>query len=278
MTPEQKTMAIWGGGTGAVIIAGWIVLGGWRGPMLEDARSKAATLGKQYGELYPDQGMHIDEATRQWKQLMEHQKAALNDAEASMVPALPRGYRETDLSSGGAQVHTDLQYLKQKASRTQVKIPSTLPLEEGLDQSADIRLLQLAQLYLYRNALDTLMDAGITSIGNVRLSKGPTDPQNKYALLFCELELDATWERVSQVLIEFVQKQNTKGFGIRALELMHTPSGVEKLKLTVSLMTANNPAWGLRPDSAPTQLQPVNGKPPAAGGSGRFGTRPAGSN
>ena len=54
-------------------------------------------------------------------------------------------------------------------------------------------------------------------------------------------------------------------------------SGIEKLKLTISLMTANNPAWGLHPDSAPTQLQPTTGKP-AATGTGRFGTRPAGSN
>ena len=277
MTPEQRTMSIWGGGTGAVIIAGWIVLGGWRGPMLDDARTKAAALGKQYVELYPDSGMHIDEATKQWKTLMEHQKAALGDAEASMVPALPRGYATTDQNSGAEQVRTDLQYLKQKATRTQVKIPSTLPLEEGLDQSADTRLLQLAQLYLYRNAIDTLMEAGITSINTVRVAKGPCDPQGKYALVLCELELEATWERVSQVMLDFVQKQNTKGFGIRALDLIHDKSGNEKLKLTVSLMTANNPAWGLRPDSAPTQLQPVNGKPPTTG-TGRFGARPTEGN
>ena len=277
MTPEQKTLSIWGGGMGGIVIVGWIVLGGWRGPMLEEKRAKAESLGKEYVKLYPADGMHIDDAIKKWKTLMEHQKAALGDAEASMVPVLPRGYRETDLSSGAAQVHTDLQYLKQKASRTQVKIPSTLPLEEGLDQSADTRLLQLAQLYLSRNAIDTVMDAGITSIDNVRLAKGPCDPQSKYALLLCELELDATWERVSQVMLDFIQKQNTKGFGIRALDLVHDRSGTEKLKLTISLMTANNPAWGLRPDSSPTQLQPTNGKPPSTGG-GRFGTRPAEGN
>jgi hypothetical protein len=279
MTPEQKTMAIWGGGMGAVIIAGWIVLGGWRGPLLEETCAKAAGLGKQYVTLYPAEGMHIDEATKKWKTLMEHQKAALGDAEASMVPALPRGYRETDLSSGAAQVHTDLQFLKQKASRTQVRIPTTLPLEEGLDQSADTRLLQLAQLYLYRNAIDTVMDAGITSISGIRVNKGPSDPQNKYAVLLCEMELDATWEKASQVLLDFIQKQNTKGFGIRALELIHDKSGTEKLRLTVSLLTANNPAWGLRADSAPTQLPP-GGKPPAGGtgGGGRFGARPTEGN
>lgn len=275
MTPEQKTMAIWGGGMGGVIIIGWIVLGGWRGPLLEETRAKAESLGKQYGDLYPDSGMHIDEATRKWKTLMEHQKAALTDAEASMVPALPRGYSTTDQNSGAEQVRTDLQYLKQKAARTQVKIPSTLPLEEGLDQSGDMRLLQLAQLYLYRNAIDTVMDAGITNISTVRVAKGPCDPQGKYALVLCELELDATWERASQLLLDLTQKQNTKGFGLRALDLVHDRSGNEKLKMTISLMTANNPAWGLRPDSAPTQLAPT-GKP-ATGGSGRFGARP-GSN
>lgn len=271
MTPDQRTLAIWGGGLAAGLIIGWIVLDVVRGETLRDSAALAANLGKEYEELYPETGMAIEEATGTWKRLMEHQQAALLDAEKSMVPELPREYLETDLNSGAARVHADLQYLKQKAQRQQVRLPGTLPFEEGLSDNANQRLLQLAQLYLYRNLLDTCMEAGITKINTIKTESGPTDPQGKYALLLCTVDLDMPWDRTSQLLADLNQTQNRKGYGVRSVSIEHDRSGNEKVNLVVSLITANNPAWGLRPDSAPTQLptgQP--GDKPATGTGGRF--------
>jgi hypothetical protein len=273
MTPEQRTLSMWGGGIAGAMIVGWIALDMIRGPVLRERLELTEKLAKDYQELYPEQGMAIEEATGTWKRLMEHQQAALADAEASMVPVLPRGYLETDLSSGAAQVHADLQYLKQKAQRQQVRIPSTLPFEEGLNADGNQRLLQLAQLYLYRSVLDTCMDSGVTKINNLKTEPGPCDPQGKYALVLCTLELDLTWDRTSQLLADLNQTQNRKGFGVRSLNIEHDRSGNERVNLVVSLMTANNPAWGLRPDSAPASLPTAPAGGGATGGSGgsRFG-------
>lgn len=273
MTPDQRTLAIWGGGLAAGMIIGWIVLDVVRGETLRDSSTLAATLGKEYEQLYPEKGMAIEEATGKWKRVMEFQQAALVDTEKSMVPLLPREYQETDLNSGAARVHADLQFLKQKAQRTQVKMPSTLPFEEGLSDNANTRLLQLAQLYLYRNLLDTCMEAGVTKINNLKTETGPCDPQGKYALMLCNIELDMPWDRTSQLLADLNQTQTRKGYGVRNVSIEHDRSGNEKVSLVVSLITANNPAWGLRPDSAPTSLPTGTGTAPATGtgtGGGRF--------
>jgi hypothetical protein len=278
MTPDQLIIAKWGGGLLAGLIVGSIVLHSVRGATFEERDAHAKMLGEEYVKLYPAEGMAIEEATATWTRLKEHQQAALKDAEASMVPILPRGYMETDLSSGAAQVHADLQYLKQKAQRTQVKLPGTLPFEEGLSPDANQRLLQLAQLYLYRNVLDTCMEAGIMKINSVKVETGPTDPQQKYALLLCAIDLDMPWDRTSQLLADFNQTQNRKGYGVRSASIEHDRSGNQRVSLTISLMTANNPAWGLRPDSAATQLPTTPGAPASnsnTGGSrfGRFGDK-----
>ncbi len=274
MTPDQRILAIWGGGLAAGLLIGWIALDVVRGATMEESATLAANLGKEYQELYPENGMAIEEATGTWKRLMEHQQASLQDAEKSMVPELPREYLETDLNSGAARVHADLQYLKQKAQRQQVRMPATLPFEEGLSDNANQRLLQLAQLYLYRNLLDTCMEAGVTKINTIKTESGPCDPQGKYALMLCTIDLDMPWDRTSQLLADLNQTQNRKGYGVRNVSIEHDRSGNEKVSLVVSLMTANNPAWNLRPDSAPTSLPPGKNAPiPPAGGTrtNRFG-------
>lgn len=271
MTPDQRTLAMWGGGLAAGVIVGWIVLDVVRGETLRDSSQLAANLGKEYQELYPESGMAIEEATGKWKRVMEFQQAALLDAEKSMVPELPREYLETDLNSGAARVHADLQYLKQKAQRQQVRMPTTLPFEEGLSDNANQRLLQLAQLYLYRNLLDTCMEAGVIKINTIKTESGPCDPQGKYALMLCTIDLDMPWDRTSQLLADLNQTQTRKGYGVRNVSIEHDRSGNEKVSLVVSLITANNPAWNLRADSAPTSLpsgQP--GEKPPAGTGGRF--------
>jgi hypothetical protein len=264
MTPEQKTLAIWGGGLAAALIAGWIALG-MRGERLDELQGAAEGLTRKYAELYPKEGIPVVEATKKWKGLLEHQEAALKDAEAAMVPSLPRNYLDTDLSSAAGQVRTDLLYLKQKADRQKVKLPAALPFEEGLDNDAKVRGTQLASLYLYRNALDACMDAGATRITGVHVGKASTDPNEKYALFTCDIELSVTYEQAQQLMLDLLQKQGRAGFGIRALSLEHDKTSNERMNITVSLLTANDPAWGLKGDQGARPGQP------GGGGGGRFG-------
>jgi hypothetical protein len=278
MTADQNTLAIWGGGLLAGLIVGYIILVTVRGSEFTDRQGLAQNLGQEYEKLYPADGMVIAEAIGTWELLKGHQKAALNDAEKGMVPALPNDYQQTDLSSGSSRVQKDLDYLKQKAQRTKVKLPSTLPFEEGLSPDSNQRLLQLAQLYLYRHALDTCMDAGVTKINNIKVETGPCDPQGQYAVLQCQLEIETAWDRTSQLLADLNQTQNRMGYGLRGLTIDHDRSGSQRISMSVSLLTANNPAWGLRPDSAPTQLPAAatgSGTSTSSGGSGgrfsRFG-------
>ncbi len=260
MTPDQKTLAIWGGSLAAAVIAGWIWLDVNDGN-LETRQGMAEQLKAKYKDLYPDTGIPVNEATRKWKTVAEHQTAALTEAEAAMVPAMPKPYLETELSSAAGQVRTDLLYLKQKADRQMVKLPATLPFEEGLDPEAKMRGMQLAELYLYKNALDDCMDAGVTVITTVHAGKGGCDPFEKYAIFLCDIDIETTFEKAESLMLDLVQKQNAKGYGIRSLSLEHIKTGNERISLTFSLLVANDPAWGLKAEKSTTP----------GGGATRFG-------
>jgi hypothetical protein len=249
MTPDQKTLAIWGGSLAAAVIAGWIWLD-INDSKLEVLQANAESLKGKYKDLYPDTGMPVSEATKKWKKVAELQAAALSEAENALIPAMPKAYLETELSSAAGQVRTDLLYLKQKADRQMVKLPSTLPFEEGLDPEAKMRGMQLAELYLYKNALDDCMDAGVTVVTTVHAGKGGCDPFEKYAIFLCDIDIETTFEKAESLMLDLVQKQNAKGYGIRSLSLEHTKTGNERISLTFSLLVANDPAWGLKPDKS----------------------------
>ena len=264
MTPEQRTLSIWGGGFAVALIAGWIVLGS-RGETLAQKQGQADELEKKYQDLYPEQGLLAADARSKWKASLDLQEAALHEAETAIVPALPRAYTDTELGTASAQVHTDLQYLKQKGQRQGAKMPAALPFEEGLDQDSVQRAMQLAQLHLYREVVDACLEAGTSRLGSVHVAKGPTDPQGKYALMLCDLELDLTFEQVDQLLLDLVQKQHRKGIGLRSLSLDQARDGSQHIGLTVSLVLANDPAWGLKAEVPKGGAKP--GTAPPAGGS-----------
>ena len=92
--------------------------------------------------------------------------------------------------------------------------------------------------------------------------------------MLCLIEIDMPWDRTSQLLADLNQTQNRKGYGVRNVTIEHDRSGNEKVSLVVSLITANNLAWNLRPDSAPTTLPAgqTSDKPATGtGGRSRFG-------
>ena len=251
MTPDQKPLAIWGGGLAAAVIAGWIWLD-VQGGQLSVLQDNANQLKTKYKDLYPDDGIPVEAATKKWREAAVAQKAALTEAEAALVPAMPKSYGDTELSSAAGLVRTDLLYLKQKADRQKVTLPTTLPFEEGLDPEAKARGMQLAQLYLYKNALDDCMDAGVTRITTVHAGKGGCDPAEKYAIFLCDIDIETTFENAEALMLDLVQKQNTKGYGIRSIALEHTRTGNERISLTFSLLVANDPAWGLKAEKGAT--------------------------
>jgi hypothetical protein len=264
MTPEQRTLSIWGGGFAVALIAGWIVLGG-RGQTLDQKQAQADDLEKKYQDLYPEQGLLAADARSKWKTSLDLQLAALHEAETALVPPLPRAYTDTELGRASAQVRDDVQDLKNKGQRQGAKMPTALPFEEGLDQNPVQIAMQLAQLHLYHEVVDACLDAGTSRIGSVHVAKGPTDPQGQYALMLCDLELDLTFEQVDQLLLDLAQKQHRKGIGLRSLTLDQARDGSQHVGLTVSLVVANDPAWGLKPE-----VPKAGGKPgtaPPAGGS-----------
>ncbi len=260
MTPDQKTLSIWGGSLAAAVIAGWIWLDVNEGN-LGILQANAEQLKSKYKDLYPDTGMPVIEATKKWKTVAEHQTAALSEAEAALVPPLPKAYLDTEMSSTSGQMKTDMLYLKQKADRQMVKLPATLPFEDGPEREANMRGMQLAELYLYKNALDDCMDAGVTVVTTVHAGKGGCDPFEKYAIFLCDIDIETTFEKVESLMLDLVQKQNAKGYGIRSLSLEHTKTGIERISLTFSLLVANDPAWGLKADKSAAP----------SGGATRFG-------
>jgi hypothetical protein len=274
MTTGQRNLWFWSVGLALVLIAGWWVLSD-RADLLKNHQDEAKELTRKYAELYPANGKPASEVLAQMNSLLAHQQAALKQAEDTLVPNLPDGYNNTDLNRAAAQVHADLLHLKQRAESRKAALPSVLPFEEGLDPDAELRGMQLAQLYLYRTAIDACLDAAVNRIGSIRIAKGYCDPDGKYAVLLCELELGTTFDIADQLLIDFVEKHHAKGIGVRAVSLDQARDGSQKFILTVSLLTVNHPAWQLKPEAEPAAAptrDPV--KPPVRpAGGGRRGGR-----
>ena len=61
MTPDQKTLAIWGGSLAVAVIAGWIWLD-VNDDHLGMLQNNAEQLKAKYKDLYPDEGMPVSEA------------------------------------------------------------------------------------------------------------------------------------------------------------------------------------------------------------------------
>jgi hypothetical protein len=274
MTAGQRNLMFWSGGLALVLIVGWWVLAE-RAEKLKNHQDEAKELTRKYADLYPANGIPASEALSKWNSLLAHQEAALKQAEDKLVPDLPDGYTNTDLNRAAAQVHADLLHLKQRAESKKAALPSVLPFEEGLDADAEQRGLQLAQLYLYRTAIDTCLDAAVNRISSIQVAKGHCDPDGKYAVLLCELDLGTTFDIADQLLIDFVEKNHAKGIGVWAVSLDQTRDGSQQFKLTVSLLTINHPAWQLKPEAEPVAAptrDPV--KPPVRpAGGGRRGGR-----
>jgi hypothetical protein len=262
MTSDTRTLTIWGAAAGAVTIIAlaWVLI---RGSSLSDARERVKTLSADYAKAQSN-GTRLDSQIQALQRAAQDQTKALEQAAGTLVPELKPEYQVTDLTSGANRVATDLKALRQRADRTRVALPGSLPLEGGLDPDESARQLQLAQLWLYRLALDTVMDAGVTRIATVTPGRAWSDPSGTYAILTADLDLDAPYEAL-QATLQALLAGHRQGLGLRALALTPNPAkadGPLRAKLTVSLLTANRAAWKLIPDKAP--VPPAVSPKPAA--------------
>jgi len=257
MTNETRTIALWGGIAGAVAVLGlaWVSM---RSSTLDEQRTRTTQLANDLATAQPT-GVRLDQQVTAVQHSGQEQSKALDEASVILAPELKPEYRASDLTSAANRVATDLKSLRQRADRTGVKLPSSLPLESGLDADETVRQMQLAQLNLYRIAVDTIMEAGVQRITTLQPGRAWADATGAYAIFTAEIDIEAPYEVLQATLLGFlaVHKQ---GVGVRAINLVPTPGrpdAAQRSHLTVSLILPNQSAWKLVPEKSVLPIKPV---------------------
>ena len=261
MTNETRTIALWGGIAVAVAIVGllWI---SWRSGILADQRARTTQLATDLATAQPS-GVRLDQQLTAVQRSGQEQSKALDAASAVLAPELKAEYRSSDLTSAANRVATDLKALRQRADRTGVKLPASLPLEGGLDADETVRQMQLAQLQLYRLSLDTLMESGVQRISSLQPGRNWADPSGAYAIMTAEIDIEAPYE-IIQASLQSLVAAHKQGLGVRAVSLTPVPGRPEapqRSHLTVSLVLPNQSAWKLTPEKSGTILKPAASTP-----------------
>lgn len=254
MTPEQKTMMVWSGGLAGTLLVGWLVLD-MRGETFTTTQKSAAALISRYDRSHPPKGKSANEAKKQIKQVLAQQDSALTEAEAALVPPLDERFTNPEISAAEGTIREEINKIEQKAQRQTVKLPDLPFKTAGLDPKPDIRRMQLAQVYLYSGVLDACIEAGVTAVNSVRLGNGASgDPSESYAMLTCDVELEAKWKGgTNQLLADLLARQNRKGYGIRNLEITQNDDGTQRVRLTASLITRFDKDWGIKTEGGGTR-------------------------
>lgn len=273
MTPEQRRLAMWGGGAAAALLAAW----GWmavRGEVRAATVGKADSLHATYLDLYaPDKppGFEIEKAQQELRGIANQQADELRAAEAALAPAIAAPYLVESLSAAASQVTADYAALRQQSARTKIVIPAALPYETGLDADAAARGRQLATLALVRQAVQSCMHAGVARVLAVNPAAAAASPGGEYAVFACDLEVEGDWTAMAR-LVSALAQADGRGLGLRQLEVQVPPDRPARTRLTATMTVANRPAWGL---AAMPAAQPA-GAAPAEGGSRirRLGARP----
>jgi hypothetical protein len=271
MTPDQKLLAMWGGGALAIILIGGFILGG-RADSLAENKGKALDLHRRYAALYPAEGMTAADAELKLGRLVEHQKRATEQAENFLVPNLPKEYEISDQNRASSLANQDLVELTQRAQRQKVELPASLPFKSGLDQEEDERSLQLAQLYLYRTVLNVLMDVGVTKIESVSTGKSTRDSSGNYAVVTCQFSFTAEYQSCQQLLMQMLNCHEI-GIGLRAIDIEQSKDASQKVRMTASLLLVNRASWNLPVEAAPVAARGVSTEGAAPTRPGRI-TRP----
>lgn len=263
MTPEQKNMMMWTGIIAGIILLGWIVLD-VRKETWSSAHARALGLIAKYDASHPAHGASAETIKRDLDSIQAQQNEQLSQAESALISPLPEQFTNAEISAAEGTVREAINLLEQKAQRQNIPLVDLPYKKAGLDSSIDVRRMQLAHVYLYSGVVDVCIDAGVSSITAVQvMSGGVSDPSETYGLITCNVEVVAKWKgEVNTVLSELLRRQNHKGYGMRSLEIMQNEDGTQRVRLSVSLFTRNEKAWGLKsegggkpavPSSAPVK-------------------------
>ena len=248
MTNQSRTLALWGGSAVAVAVIGLIWVSA-RAATLSDQQTRTTQLAASLAAAQPS-GVRLDQQLTLAQHSGQEQSHALDEASTVLAPELNSDYRASDLTSAANRVATDLKTLRQRADRTGVKLPAGLPLESGLDADETVRQMQIAQLYLYRVALETLMEAGVQRISTLQPGRAWADTSGAFAIFTADIDLEAPYEVLQGALLGFTAAHK-QGVGVRGVTLIPSPGhpdAPQRSRLTVSLIVPNQSAWKLVPE------------------------------
>jgi len=271
MTPEQRTLSIWGGASAAGLLVVWLFPGfglGDRAAELAQLQTRHHELHGKYTDLYPAEGTAADEVILKLKKLKDHQQLAVTQVERQLVPGLPREFLLPDLTGAQDIVRTEHDRVRNRAQSRKIALPATLPFGL-LEQDPEKRTMQLAQLYLCRQVLYRCLAADFTRIASISPGSGWCDASGSYASLLVDFQMEGSPKAVSDLLLNLVSDHD-KGVGLRAAAITANPDGSQRLAMTASLLTVNRAGWNLKEPPAPGN---VNRKPDAPAGGGGGGGR-----
>jgi hypothetical protein len=250
MTSETRILALWGGIAGAAAVSGLIWVSA-RTATLDTQRTRTTQLTSELATSQRN-GARLDQQVTMAQHSGQEQSHALDEASAVLVPELTSDYRASDLTSAANRVATDLRGLRQRADRTGVTLPAGLPLESGLDADETVRQMQIAQLFLYRVALETLMEAGVQRISTLQPGRSWADTSGAFAIFTAEIDLEAPYE-VLQGALQGFTATHKHGVGVRGVNLIPNPGhpeAAQRSHFTVSLIVPNQSAWKLAPEKS----------------------------
>jgi hypothetical protein len=263
MTPDQKQLALWGGGTLALIVVGsaWLAA---RGGELDLRRAKAGQLAKDYATLYhpetPKDGVPAADAERDLARAKDLQTEQLDKAEAALVVDLPGSYKTGDLVSAGHQVYADHQTIRQTAQMKRVALPASLPYDAPLDQDDAKRAVQLGNLYLYRAVLDQCIKAGVARVNSVAPGKAEADPTGSYASFSCAFDVEGTYESAQMLMQALIESQRA-GIGLGAVALDAPSEGRQHVAFTATMITPMRAGLAIDAPRKPGEAAPTRAVP-----------------
>jgi hypothetical protein len=240
MTPDQRELALWGGGTWALVLIGLVALYTRSGTLgaLKDADDK---LYSDYRTLYhpdsPKEGAYVTDCEADLTKVKDLQGEQLGLAEAELVPALPDSYCSTNLIENQSIISTDANILSTDAMSRGVVIPAKGPYPQ-LDENPAIRMRQMAELYLYRMVIKQCIDAKVMRVTAVAVQPAGVDPTRSYNVYACQFDLDASFES-GQHLIESLAGSGKQGISMSQLALAPTstdPARRQRLRFIATLI------------------------------------------
>jgi len=283
VSPEQREIALWAGGTAVLVIIGWIWIA-TRGGAVADHQREVDQLHSSYRDLYLDESgerLPVAEALAELQARSDDQRREVRRIESQSVwpgqggEGLPpefegvalgasSGVRIGDYASALDQVSRTTSRLRRRAESLGIDLPAALPLEASGAVSADngpLRQLQLARVCTYAALLDLVMDADIDQIGPLQASQPAwVSADGEYAVIPVSTVLHCSYESADTVMRSL--RENAFGLGLEQIALDYEDDGGFRMAITVRLVVRALDEWELGRRASPS----------AAGGGAPRGT------